>query len=46
MESIGRKKIFPALLPIARKDICHGAQILLRMNGEPLIKEENIEIKS
>lgn len=34
------------IVTYCQKDVVTVAQILLRMNGEPLIKEENIEIKS
>ncbi len=33
------------IVTYCQKDVVTVAQILLRMNGEPLIKEENIEIK-
>ncbi|MGQ0737983.1 MAG: 3'-5' exonuclease [Bacteroidota bacterium] len=36
----------PRIIAYCQKDVVTVAQILLRMNGEPLIKEENMEIKS
>lgn len=36
----------PRIVTYCQKDVVTVAQILLRLNGEPLIKEENIEIKS
>lgn len=40
------EKNLPRIVTYCQKDVVTVAQILLRMNGEPLIKEENIEIKS
>jgi hypothetical protein len=40
------EKNLQRIVDYCQKDVVTVAQILLRMNGEPLIKEENIEIKS
>lgn len=40
------EKNLPRIVTYCQKDVVTVAQILLRMNGEPLIREENIEIKS
>ena len=39
------KKNLQRIVTYCQKDVVTVAQILLRMQGEPLIKEENIEIK-
>lgn len=39
------EKNMPRIITYCQKDVITVAQILLRMNGEELIKEENIEIK-
>ena len=41
-----KEKNLPRIVTYCQKDVITVAQILLRMNGEALIKEENIEIKS
>ena len=41
-----KEKNLERIVTYCQKDVVTVAQILLRMNGEPLIKEENIEIKS
>ncbi|MBI5858300.1 MAG: 3'-5' exonuclease [Sphingobacteriales bacterium] len=40
-----KEKNLPRIISYCQKDVATVAQILLRMNGEALIKEENIEIK-
>lgn len=40
------EKNIQRIVTYCQKDVVTVAQILLRMNGEPLIKEANIEIKS
>jgi uncharacterized protein YprB with RNaseH-like and TPR domain len=40
------EKNLQRIVDYCQKDVVTVAQILLRMNGEPLIKEVNIEIKS
>ncbi|MBK6936157.1 MAG: 3'-5' exonuclease [Chitinophagaceae bacterium] len=40
------EKNIQRIVTYCQKDVVTVAQILLRMNGEPLIKEDNIEIKS
>jgi 3'-5' exonuclease len=40
------EKNLPRIVTYCQKDVVTVAQILLRMNGEALIKEENVEIKS
>lgn len=40
-----REKNLPRIVTYCQKDVVTVAQIFLRMNGEPLIREENIEIK-
>lgn len=40
------EKNIQRIVTYCQKDVVTVAQILLRMNGEPLIKPENIEIKS
>jgi hypothetical protein len=40
------EKNLPRIVTYCQKDVVTVAQILLRMNGEELIKEDNIEIKS
>jgi 3'-5' exonuclease len=39
------EKNLQRIVTYCQKDVATVAQILLRMNGEPLLKEENIEIK-
>lgn len=39
------EKNLQRIVTYCQKDVVTVAQILLRMNGEPLIKEENVEIK-
>ncbi|MGB5028828.1 MAG: 3'-5' exonuclease [Chitinophagaceae bacterium] len=39
------EKNLPRIVTYCQKDVVTVAQIFLRMNGEPLIREENIEIK-
>ena len=41
-----KEKNLPRIVTYCQKDVVTVAQFLLRMNGEALIKEENIEIKS
>lgn len=41
-----KEKNLERIVTYCQKDVVTVAQILLRMNGEPQIKEENIEIKS
>jgi len=41
-----KEKNLPRIVTYCQKDVVTVAQILLRMNGEALIKAENIEIKS
>ncbi|MDZ4794737.1 MAG: 3'-5' exonuclease [Bacteroidota bacterium] len=41
-----KEKNLPRIVTYCQKDVVTVAQILLRMNGEPLIRKENIEIKS
>ena len=41
-----KEKNLQRIITYCQKDVVTVAQILLRMNGESLIKEENIEIKS
>jgi uncharacterized protein YprB with RNaseH-like and TPR domain len=41
-----QEKNLQRIITYCQKDVVTVAQILLRMNGEPLLKEENIEIKS
>lgn len=41
-----KEKNLQRIVTYCQKDVVTVAQILLRMNGEPLIREENIEIKS
>jgi predicted PolB exonuclease-like 3'-5' exonuclease len=40
------EKNLQRIVTYCQKDVVTVAQILLRMQGEPLIKEENIEINS
>jgi len=40
------EKDFPRIINYCQKDVLTVAQILLRINGEELIKEENVEIKA
>jgi uncharacterized protein YprB with RNaseH-like and TPR domain len=40
-----KEKNLPRIITYCQKDVMTVAQILLRMNGEALINEENIEIK-
>jgi 3'-5' exonuclease len=40
------EKNLPRIVTYCQKDVVTVAQILLRMNGEELIQEENIEVKS
>ncbi|HUR64923.1 MAG TPA: 3'-5' exonuclease [Chitinophagaceae bacterium] len=40
-----KEKNLPRIIAYCQKDVVTVAQILLRMNGESLVKEENIEIK-
>ena len=40
-----KEKNLPRIVTYCQKDVVTVAQIFLRMNGEPLIREENIEIK-
>ena len=40
-----KEKNLPRIVTYCQKDVVTVAQIFLRMNGEPLIWEENIEIK-
>lgn len=40
------EKNLPRIVTYCQKDVVTVAQILLRMNGEPLIREEQIEIKT
>jgi 3'-5' exonuclease len=40
-----KEKNLPRIVTYCQKDVVTVAQILLRMNGESLIQEENIEIK-
>jgi uncharacterized protein YprB with RNaseH-like and TPR domain len=40
-----KEKNLQRIVTYCQKDVVTVAQILLRMNGEPLIKEDNIEIK-
>ena len=40
-----QEKNLPRIVTYCQKDVVTVAQIFLRMNGEPLIREENIEIK-
>jgi len=39
------EKDLPRIVHYCQKDVLTVAQIFLKMNGESLIKEENIEIK-
>jgi len=41
-----KEKNLPRIVTYCQKDVVTVAQILLRMNGEALIREENIKIKS
>jgi 3'-5' exonuclease len=41
-----KEKNLQRIVTYCQKDVVTVAQVLLRMQGEPLIKEENIEIKS
>jgi uncharacterized protein YprB with RNaseH-like and TPR domain len=41
-----KEKNLPRIVAYCQKDVITLAQILLRMNGEELIREENVEIKS
>lgn len=41
-----KEKNLPRIVTYCQKDVVTVAQILLRMSGESLIKEENIEIRS
>lgn len=41
-----KEKNIARIVTYCQKDVITVAQILLRLHGEPLIKEENIEIKS
>jgi predicted PolB exonuclease-like 3'-5' exonuclease len=41
-----KEKNMPRIVTYCEKDVVTVAQIFLRINNEPLIKEENIEIKS
>ena len=43
---IGKKKILQRIVTYCQKDVVTVAQVFFRMQGESLIKEENIEIKS
>ncbi|HWR33799.1 MAG TPA: ribonuclease H-like domain-containing protein, partial [Chitinophagaceae bacterium] len=45
-EVFWKEKNLPRIVTYCQKDVVTVAQILLRMNGEALIKEENIEIKN
>ena len=40
-----KEKNLPRIVTYCQKDVVTVAQIFIRMNGEPLIREENIEIK-
>ena len=40
------EKNIPRIVTYCQKDVATVAQIYLRMQGEPLLKEENIEIRS
>jgi uncharacterized protein YprB with RNaseH-like and TPR domain len=40
-----KEKNLPRIVTYCQKDVVTVAQILLRLQGEPLIREENIEIK-
>jgi hypothetical protein len=41
-----KEKNLPRIITYCQKDVVTVARILLRMNGEPLVKEENVEIKN
>lgn len=41
-----KEKNLPRIVTYCQKDVLVVAQIYLRMNGEPLVKPENIEIKN
>lgn len=41
-----KEKNLPRIVSYCQKDVITTAQIVLRMNGEKLIREENVEIKS
>jgi len=41
-----KEKNLPRIVTYCQKDVVTVAQVLLKMSNEPLIKEENIEIKS
>jgi 3'-5' exonuclease len=45
-EVFWKEKNLPRIVTYCQKDVITVAQVLLRLNGEPLIKEENIEIKN
>ena len=40
-----KEKNLPRIVTYCQKDVVTVAQVLLRMNGEPLLKEENIELR-
>ena len=40
-----KEKNMPRIVTYCQKDVVTVAQVFLRMQGESLIKEENIEIK-
>ena len=46
MKCTGKKKTSDRIATYCQKDVVTVAQIFLRMNGEPLIKPENVEIKN
>ncbi len=41
-----KEKNLPRIVTYCQKDVVTVAQVLLRMNGESLIKQENVEIKN
>ena len=41
-----KEKNIPRIVTYCQKDVVTTAQVLLRMNGEPLVSPENIEFKS
>jgi hypothetical protein len=41
-----KEKNLDRIVKYCQKDVVTTAQIVLRINGEALVKEENIEIKS
>jgi predicted PolB exonuclease-like 3'-5' exonuclease len=41
-----KERNLPRIVTYCQKDVITVAQVLLRMQGEPLIKEDNIEIKN